>query len=245
MIRAEVRRLLSGRTTLVLVGVAVLLNVLAVVGTAQGLELSGLSDAEARAAFARLCGLGFGASLFSMVLGALVVTRDFANRTIWRSAILARGPLRLLGMRAAALVLPSLLFVIGGAGAAVAVAVVSCSRAGLSVTFDAHTRAVLVGISVAIVLSTYLGYLVGWLVRRPLPAVIGLVAWTLFVEVAVIQVAAGVGKFLPGGAIQSIMLDTSGMSSSLSQPVGYLVYVGWLLLLVVAAGLLLRRRDLL
>jgi len=245
MIRAELRRVTEGVSFPVLLAVAALLNVLAVVGTAQGMELGpATSQQDAREAFEVLVGMAFGASLFSMIHGALVVTRDFANRSVWRASVLSRGPQRLLGHRVLALLVPALAFAVVGLVSAGVPAVVAVSRTDYEPGLTDHLRTAVPGIVATIVLSAVFGHLVGWLLRRSIAAIVLLVAWTLFVETSVLDLTDSVGRFLPGPALQAVMADPTATADLLGVGGGYAVYAGWLAALAAAVVVTLRRRDL-
>ncbi|NTW39147.1 MAG: hypothetical protein HGA44_04540 [Cellulomonadaceae bacterium] len=245
MIRAELRHVTEGASFPVLLAVAAVLNVLAVLGTSQGMELgSATSDAQAEAAFESLVGLGFGASLFSMIHGALVVTRDFQSCSIWRASILHRGPDVLLRRRLVALSVPAVAFAAVGVLAAGVPAYLAVSQTGYNPGLTDHLRTALPGVAATIVLSAWFGHLVGWLLRRSIAAIVLLVAWTLFVETSVLGLSDTVGRYLPGPALQAAMADPTATADLLGVGAGYLVYAGWLVALGALAVLTLRRRDL-
>lgn len=245
MIRAELRRVTEGVSFPVLLAVAAALNLLAVVGTRQGMDLGpSTSDAAAEAALDQLVGLAFGASLFSMIHGALVVTRDFQSRAIWRASALSSGAERLLPRRLVALTVPAAAFAVVGVLAAAVPAVLLVGRTGYQPGLTEHLRVALPGIVATIVLSAWFGHLVGWLLRRSIAAIVLLVAWTLFVETSVLSLSDTVGRWLPGPALQAAMVDPTATADLLSVGAGYGVYVGWLAVLAALVVVTLRRRDL-
>src|SRR5689334_8260731 len=92
---------------------ALVLNVLAAYGTSTGLDAAGFAaPGGSEKATAALVGLGFGASLFSMIFGTICVTRDFGNGSIGRSSFLSGGAVRLLSLRALALAIPAIAFAV-------------------------------------------------------------------------------------------------------------------------------------
>jgi hypothetical protein len=226
--------------------VALALNVLAAYGTASEMTTEAVAgpDGSEKAA-ASLLGLGFGASLFSMVFGILCVTRDFGNASIGRSSFLSRGPVRLLSIRGTVLLLPAAAFAIAGTLSVVVVAMMSITSLGGEFTMAGDSWTILLGVFFTIFFATFLGYFVAWQGRRSLPVVVGLIAWTLVLEPNIISLVPDVGKFLPGGAAQAMSLDASAGYDLLPVGAGYAVYVGWLALLCIAAVVRLRRSDLL
>lgn len=246
MIRSEVFRMSRGWSLPVLLLSAFAMNVLAAYGTSTGMDSAGLSlPGGSEKATASLVGLGFGASLFSMIFGIICVTRDFGNSSIGRSAFLSGGPLRLLTLRAFALLLPAIAFAIAGTLSVVAVAMMSLSSKGGLFILDTDGRTTLAGVFFTIVFAAYLGQFVAWQGRKSLPVVIALVAWTLVLEPNLVNLLPVVGKFLPGAAGQAMSLDPSATFDMLPVGAGYATYLGWLVLFFTAAAIRLKRTDLL
>jgi len=245
VIRAEIYRIQRGWTFWSLLGVAIFLNVLAAYGTQSQMgHVEFATTALNRSATQQLIGLGFGASLCSMIFGAVIITRDFGNLSIGRDALLARGPVRLLGMRALASGAPMLSFGLAGAGSVLVVAALALPRTGASLDLGGHGWTILVGVVGSVVLAGYFGQLVAWQSRRSLWTVAGLVAWTLLIEPRLITLVSSVGRFLPGGATQGMLMDTSSITNILTPASAYIVYIGWLALLSVFAVHRLRSTDL-
>jgi hypothetical protein len=245
MIRAESYRIYRGWTFLGLLGVAILLNALSAYGTQSSMVHVDLTTtAINRAATEHLVGLGFGASLFSMIFGVIVVTRDFGNFSIGRHAHLSRGPSRLLGMRALASAVPMLVFGLAGAASVLIVTALTLPRTGASFDLGGHGWAILVGVVGSVALAGYLGQMVAWQTRRSLWTVTGLVAWTLLAEPLVITLVPAFGRFLPGGAAQGMLMDTSSTTEILTPAWAYVVYIGWLAGLSSLAVYRLRSTDL-
>lgn len=246
MIRAEFFRMSRGWTLPILLLTALALNVLAAYGTSTGMDEAGFAvPGGSEKASASLVGLGFGASLFSMIFGTICVTRDFGNASIGRSAFLSGGPVRLLSLRAFALLIPAIAFAAAGTLSVVIVAMVTISSKGGEFLLDGDGRATLAGVFFTIIFAAYLGQFIAWQGRKSLPVVIALVAWTLVLEPNLINLFPAVGKFLPGGAGQAMSLDAAATYDMLPLGAGYAVYLGWLVVLFAAAGLRLKRSDLL
>jgi hypothetical protein len=246
MIRSEIFRISRGWSFLVLLAVALAMNVLAAYGTSTGMAAAGMAAPGAsQQATASLVGLGFGASLFSMIFGVLAVTRDFGNSSIGRSSFLAGGPARLLALRAAALFLPAVAFAVVGTLSVVVVAMVTISSKGGGFALDGDGWSTLTGVFFTIMFAAYLGKFIAWQGRKSLPVVIGLVAWTLLLEPNIVTLLPAAGKFLPGAAGQAMSLDTSSTDQILPLGAGYAVYLGWLVVLYFAAVFRLKRTDLL
>lgn len=246
MIRSETFRMSRGWSLPILLVTALAMNVLAAYGTSTGMDAAGFAVPRgSEKATAALVGLGFGASLFSMIFGIICVTRDFGNSSIGRSSFLSGGPLRLLSLRALALLIPAIAFAVAGTLSVVIVALVTISSKGGAFVLDGDGWTTLAGVFFTIIFAAYLGQFIAWQGRKSLPVVIALIAWTLVLEPNVINLLPAVGKFLPGGAGQAMSLDASATYDMLPVGAGYAVYLGWLVVLFAAAALRLQRSDLL
>ncbi|WP_309107434.1 hypothetical protein [Arthrobacter sp.] len=246
MIRSETFRMSRGWSLPILLLTALAMNVLAAYGTSTTMDAAGFAaPGGSEKATAALVGLGFGASLFSMIFGIICVTRDFGNSSIGRSSFLSGGPLRLLSLRAFALLIPAIAFAVAGTLSVVVVAIVTISSNGGEFILDGDGQATFAGVFFTIIFAAYLGQFIAWQGRKSLPVVIALIAWTLVLEPNVINLLPAVGKFLPGGAGQAMSLDASATYDMLPVGGGYAVYLGWLVVLYAAAALRLKRSDLL
>lgn len=245
MFIAELRWSVRGTTFVTLLFVAAALNALAVYGTVTGLPSHPPHiESLARATTVSIVALGFGGSLFSMIFGALTASRDFGDSAIIRRAYLARGPERLLALRLAALSFPAACFALVSAGAATATAAVVLPIHGYRFIWSGKATEVLLGVAFAVLVMTYIGHLVGWLIRNSIVAVVALVGYTLIAETTIIALVPRIGIFLPGGGTQSITLDKSSTNLILPVGGGYAVLVSWVAALAIANIVRLRRSDL-
>jgi hypothetical protein len=71
---------------------------------------------------------------------------------------------------------------------------------GEQLVWDDESRLIVVGVFAVSALAAPWGMLIGWIVRSPVAALAGIMAWTLIAESAIIALAPDVGRFLPGGA---------------------------------------------
>jgi ABC-2 type transport system permease protein len=243
LLRAELLRAASGRTLVTLAVIAVALNALSIVGNGSA-KLDALEAGATSAAGVshELLGLGFGALLFATLFGAFLTTGEFRHGSVARSLIVARRPERLMSAKAGAAVVAGVLFGLLGAGSALLTTAIVMSANGASLVLDRESVLVLTGIVAVCVLSALWGSALGWIVRSQLPTLIGIMAWTLIAEGAIISLAPGVGRFLPGGAQSSIVRDFD-TGDPLSTPLGYLLFAGWIAAASVLAVSLMRRRD--
>ncbi|KHK96355.1 hypothetical protein LK09_15315 [Microbacterium mangrovi] len=245
IIRAEIYRFLRNGALPALLIIAIGLNALAVFGTSTQLPHVPVATAatnEARTI--ELLHLGFGASLFSIIFGALSVTRDFGTRVVGRVRLLTGGSGRLLLSRAIVVAPGMLSFGVLGPGTVILVAWIALPSSGSSLAWSADATTIVAGTAVSTVFAGYLGQFVAWQTRRSLLTVIGLVAWTVVLETYAITLLPLIGRFLPGGLAQAMMIDTSTTTEVLDAPAGYLGYGIWLVVLGALAYWRLRRSDL-
>ena len=197
--------------------------------------------------------------IFPLLIGTLLVTNEFRHKTLTPTflAVPRRG-LALSGKVLAGVVMG----VVYGALALVATV---GPGAGLLAAFgidpelgSADTWAMLGRIVIAFVLWVLIGIGVGTLVRNQVAAVVGVIAFTQFVEPILRTVAgfvASVGdaaRFLPGAASDalvgsSIYSTLTGTSAQGAAPLewwaGGLVLLGYAVVLLVLGGLISWRRD--
>lgn len=179
-----------------------------------------------------------------MIYGAMTVTNDFRNSAIIRRVFLAGGPERLLGVRTVILIVPAAIFALASTAAVLATAAIALPLNGYRFTASQDLVVTLCGVLFTVFAMTFLGQYVGWLVRNTLMSVVGMLVYSLLIETIVISIAPRVGVYLPGGATQSITLDTSATSLILPVGAGYAVLTGWVLLLGLMAVVSIRRSDL-
>jgi ABC-2 type transport system permease protein len=243
LLRAELLRSVSGRVLAGLLLIAFLLNALSIVGS-SGAEVDGLRAGRVTLAEVShdLVRLGFGALLFSTLFGALLTTSEFRHGSIARSLFMAGRPERLIVAKSAAALATGAAFGVAGVGSAVLTSAIVLDVRGAALVLDRESVLIIVGVFAATVLSALWGMLIGWVVRSQIAALVGIMAWTLIAESAIIALAPAVGRFLPGGAQASIYRDVA--NHSLSTPWGYVLFLGWIALAALASLELVRRRDL-
>jgi hypothetical protein len=196
--------------------------------------------------------------IFPLLIGTLLVTNEFRHKTLTPTFLATpRRGLALTGKVLAGSAMGALY------GLLALVATVG-PGAGLLAAFgvdpelgSVDTWAMLGRIVLAFVLWVLVGIGVGTLVRNQVGAVVGVIAFTQFVEPILRTVAAfveGVGdaaRFLPGAAsdtlvgasIYSTIGSTTGSSAPLEWWVGGLVLLGYAVALLLLGGLLSWRRD--
>lgn len=244
LFRAELLRVRSGRTLLVLAIIAVALNVLSILGNgATAVTELDAGTTSVGGVSHDLLRLGFGALLFATLSGAILTTGEFRHGSIGRSLFVAGRPERLMAAKAVAAVASGAFFGLLGVGSAIATSAIYLSARGEQLVLDGESVLILVGVFAVCVLSAVWGMLIGWIVRAQLPTLLGIMAWTLIAESAVIALAPGIGRWLPGGAQASIYRDFDAFDA-IATPLGYVLFLAWIGVAALVSVVLVRRRDL-
>ena len=195
--------------------------------------------------------------VFPLLIGTLLVTGEFRHKTLTPTflAIPRRG-VALVGKVAAGAVMGVLYAVLAivaavGPGAALLAAFGVDAQLGRGDTWALIGR-----MAIAFVLWVFVGIGVGTLVRNQIAAVVGVLAFTQFVEPILRTVGAfvdgvsDVTRLLPGAASdtlvgESIYASLGGQSGAASLPwwVGGLLLLGYAAVFLVAGWLTSWRRD--
>lgn len=196
--------------------------------------------------------------IFPLLIGTLLVTNEFRHKTLTPTFLATpRRGIALSGKVIAGVVMGvvyGILAVISTVGPGAGFLAVL----GVSTELDTpDTWALLGRIVIAFVLWVLVGIGVGTLVRNQVGAVVGVIAFTQFIEPILRTVAgfvAGVAdaaRFLPGAAsdalVGSSIYSTLGMATGGADPlewwVGGLVLLGYGVVFLVLGSLLSWRRD--
>jgi len=242
LVRAEALKARTGKAWWVMLVIAIPLALV----TCLGVSIQGVDDLEKRATTeaeltAELALQWFQMLLFTSLFGALLVSREFGNRSIARSVLLSESRDRLLGAK---------LIVGVAAGAlygAVAVALAIASVWFFMVTNDVRPQwtsdvvATLAGIFAVCVLAAAWGVLLGWILREPLLAVAVVLILTLLLEPGLQEIAPDIFNWPFSIALSSIYQDSK--EGLLAVPVAVAVSFAWLSAAATLAVTLTRRRD--
>lgn len=164
-------------------------------------------------------------SIFALVLGILSMTTEFRFQTLSSTFLATPRRSRVVIAKMAALAGVGL--VVGLVCAVITVVV----AAPLLVLRDAvplssmTIAAILVGSLVATLLYAVVGVAIGSLIPNQIAAIVGALVWILLVESLLVAFLPDVGKWLPGGAANS-MLQASATGDELLNPwLGALVFM--------------------
>lgn len=240
LLRAELIKLRTTRTFVVLVGAALALSLLVVILTA--LLADDLDEDDVRSLFtADFSGL------FILLLGVMGMAGEWRHRTITSTILAAPDRLRLLAAK-------TLSYAVAGAVLSLIVTVTIMAVGSLILSADGQTT---VGLSdladvlwrnllVAALLGAF-GVCVGGVVRNQVAAMIGLLVFAFVLEPAILGLAPDAGQFGPtSGAPNGILgIDSfDGGEDLLAPGIAVVVMVAWVGVAFTAAAALLERRDL-
>jgi hypothetical protein len=239
VIKAELLKVRSTRTTLGLVVGMILLTLLIVLLTGLLTPVSGLSSKEDQL---NLFGTGGVALIFSSLAGALLITSEYRYGTIRSTFLFTPRRSSVLSAKLTAGLLAGLVFGAAGVALALGIGALILSARGIPSAVDGREIALLAGGGLAgIALRGAFGVGLGAIVRNQVGAVIGLLAWDFVVNGLLFGLAPAVGRFMPTTAADALMgLKTRHL---LPPAAGGAVLLGWTLTLALAGLALTLRRD--
>ena len=241
LLRAELIKLRTTRTFVVLTAAALAISLLVVVLTTTIQDE--WSEDDARDLFTS----DF-TGLFILLLGVMGMAGEWRHRTITSTVLAAPRRLRLLSAKTISYAVAGIAISLIVTVAIMAIGTLILSArdlptAGLGDLADVLWR----NLVVAAYLGAF-GVCIGGLIRNQIVAIVGLLLMTFAIEPAVIGLAPEVGKFgptlgAPNGFIG--LEDVFGEGDEqLTPAVALLVMIGWVGLAFTAAAARLERRDL-
>jgi ABC-2 type transport system permease protein len=186
--------------------------------------------------------LSFGAaiSLVLLLFGAVAATGEFRHRTLAPAVLIAPDRLRLFLARVGAYALTAIALaaLMGLVTLAFGIPLLAGEK-GPSLAGSDYVRVVAGGLIVA-TLAAALGVAFGTLVRNQVFAVIALLVWITILEPLTGLIDDRVPKYLIGSTLGRV---AHGGDADMSFAGATLVLLGWVVVFVVAAALVDRRRD--
>lgn len=190
----------------------------------------------------QLLSLGFASSLFAMIVGVLIVTREFQNESIFRTLLSAGRVQKLFFGKAIVATGSGIAFGLVGVGTGIVAATLWAAQQGVQLDWSSEMVKTAIGVFLVSGLAGPWGAALGWLGRRPTPTIIGVIVWTLAAESAVLALSPGIGRWIPGGAQLAIYRDQS--FESVGWGTGIVVFCCWIAVVTTAAWLVIRRKGL-
>ncbi len=241
-LRAEFIKLCAGRTLWALAFFSAAMNATAMFGTGRNLadeRASGVVGAND--ATQQILSLGFASSLFAMIVGVLIVTREFQNESIVRSLISAGRVRNLFLGKAVAATGSGVVFGIVGAGTGITAATFWAAQQNIELEWNSEMLKTAIGVFVVSGLAGPWGAALGWLGRRQVQTIIAAIVWTLAAESAVLALSPSIGRWLPGGAQLAIYRDQS--FETVGWAVGFVVFCCWIVVVTTIAWLVIDKKG--
>jgi hypothetical protein len=210
LMKSEWRKVLSTKLLWILLASSIALNALTVaiytlVAPETTPELSGLDPLMDTGYMTTILAAAGGASVFVLIIGIIGMTGEYRHMTITSTFLATPRRGRVLVGKGATFA------VIGAAFAVVNVlAVLVLTMLALIGKEHAPITAgmagtVLLGVTLGLALYAVVGVSVGALLKNQVAAIVIAIVWVLLVEPLLVLLVSGVGKWLPGGALNAAM----------------------------------------
>lgn len=241
VVAAEVFKLRTTRTFLVLFGLALLVVLVPTILLVSLVDFSGESDLPYEILTFIL---GPPLRSFALIIGVLAITNEFRHGTITPTLLVVPNRARLVAGKVLAVLLVGLLLgFLGSAFLAIPGVVVAGIR---DFDFGESAASLMVGGTIATALNALLGLAVGFIVRNQIGAIVGVLVYGFMLE-DLIGLIPGIRDFLPeyglGGTSQAIALGNAASLDQLGQWPATALLTGYVLVFMVVGLFVMRRRD--
>lgn len=251
LIASEVRKLTTVRTTWVLTGVGLALVAL---GTALFVFVEQFTgpfsgtDAEVAAAVDQI---GSNAVIV-LVVAILMVSTEFRHGTIGRTLQLVPSRTRVLASKVVTGALYGVLFFVLGLVVVAVVLVIGQLVKDASPDIGSETLTSLWQGPLGLLLNAILGVAIGALLRSQVVAITITLVWLFVVENLVNALLPEIARWLPFQVLNAVFLSDEVLENMpegsmrvlpLDPPVALAVFLGYVAVAIVAAGILMRKRD--
>lgn len=207
-------------------------------------EIDVSSQAAVDSVALRLIRIGFSILLVATLWGATQVTTEFRDATVATRVTQYRGVGKLVASHALASLPAGLLFGLIGAMSSTIPTFIILHQRGLTITMNEDFVSTVIGIIAVSALAAPWGTCFGWLLRRTLPVILLLVAWTTYIEPAIVRALPhDMGQYLPGGLQLTLIKDATAVGD-MSAPLAAGLLVAWTVGLGVIASAVTKIGDL-
>jgi hypothetical protein len=183
-------------------------------------------------------------TLAALILGAVAMAGEFRHATATSAFLVTPARGRVVAAKVAALAVTGLAMVAAATAVVLAISLPWLRADGVEVALaDAGLAAQVAGLAAEVALYAVLGVALGALFRNQVAAVIVGLLWLQGVEGALLGVLGrpGLARWLPEGAASAL---TAPAADALPMWAGGLVFAAYCLVLALAGGRLVVRRDL-
>lgn len=237
-IRSELRKVLTLRTTYLLLAVAVAIPVFTVAGSAAGQTIDASAPLPEQQSYLFTTLL---TRLLFVVVGIRLITEEYRYGTITPTLLAVGSRRRLLGAKVLAAASAAVVMALLAQLTLLVTLTVLGEQGGPTTLVGAGAPAALAGTAGAAALYAALGVALGVLVRHPVPATVGAVVWLLLGEELLWVRFGDAVEYLPGYA--GLAMAGVADATSLAPSVGAAALVGWMAVVLAPAVLVLMRRD--
>jgi ABC-type transport system involved in multi-copper enzyme maturation permease subunit len=242
--RAEFRKLVAARTFLIGLALSVGLAVISVVAQAASAGKNGHPALATSVGADSLLKLGVVCCVAMLVLGILGSGGEYRHKTIIPAMLVTprRGALvaaKVIGIAIAGAILSAVTF-----GTGLATTAAELSAHGIH-HLPAATASMFAGAVITGILFGVIGVALGYITRSTVAAVVGAVAWVMFIEQVILRALAPAQlKWLVSGTAQILTTPVEhGSTAPLTPATATAVLSAYALVLLAGAARLVVRRD--
>ncbi|MDQ4133483.1 MAG: ABC transporter permease [Actinomycetota bacterium] len=244
LLRAEWRKV---RTTRVVYGLLAGSVAFAVLGVVGGILGAGENDSfalETPEGVRNVFGAAAGGTALLAILGILGVTNEFRHGTIVPTLLVTPDRARVVGAKLATFALAGIVFAVVGCAVTIAIAVPWLAARDIDFSVTSRDVAVpLAGAVLAFALYGMLGVGVGTLIHNQVAAIVITLVWMMIIEGLIVALLPSVGRWLPGGALASVIGTANTRGDYLPMWAGAVLLVAYVVAFAVAGTVLTTRRD--
>jgi ABC-2 type transport system permease protein len=191
-----------------------------------------------------------GSSIIVLVIGLLLVTTEVRHQTIGRTLQLTPSRTRVLGAKLAAGLAYAAAFFLGGLLIVGVLLAIGAAAEGVGLSYGPEVGTALWHGVAGLGLTAVFGVAIGALLRSQVVAITLTLVWVFVVENLVRAFVPSVGRWLPLQAQQAVFVSQElrdsvpeGALDLLEPAVGLAVFLGYVVVALAAAAVLLRVRD--
>lgn len=246
LLTAEIRKLRTVRTTWILTAIGLGLVVLTTATQLFSAVAAPLDDADRAAAAIAEVGNN---SLIVLVVALLVMTTEFRHRTTGRTLLVSPSRARVLTAKLAVGALYAVAFFAAALAIVAGLVVLRAVRAGTPVAVSGGAGQLIWQGMLGLVLVGILGVAVGALVRSQVVAITGSLIWLTIVENLAAGLRPDIARWLPFQALNAVFLPPERVLMGrdavgpLAPGMALTVFLGYVVVATVAAGVLMTKRD--